>query len=232
MQSRRGSFSTRRSRNNRRNAIRTLHRSDTIGLLLLGECEVGKTCLLRRWIDDTYNEKYTSTVEDFHVKSFSYMGQSANIGIIDMTGSRDFPAMIDLYLNRVDSVMLFYDVGNESSIKELTYLYEKVKTIRDEKNDIFVSVVGTKCDKYDDNFNDEKQSPTIDRILDDLGTKCSHIVTSAKNNINVHEAFEGALNPIVPTMAPTGDNLKRLEKLMNRGEGEYVKCKINKCIVM
>ena len=224
MERRRASL-TWRSRSSRRNAIRSMRRNDTIGLLLLGTSKVGKTALLQRWINGVYQEKYKPTVEDFFTKSVTYMGQTANVGIIDITGSRDFPAMIDLYLSRADSVMLFYERGDELSLRELSYLHEKVKEVRLEKTDMYVTIVGTKTDKYNDELNDDKMSENlIGTMLSELGEKCVHVMTSAKSGLNVNEAFDGALNELVPTMKPTGDNLKRLQ-LLNNTHGR-------RCIVM
>ena len=221
MQRRRPS-STRRSRSSRRNAIRSLRRNDTIGVLLLGAARVGKTALLQRWMNGIYQDKYKPTVEDFHTKSVTYMDETATVGIIDMAGSRDFPAMIDLYLSRADSVMLFYDLGDATTLRELSYLYEKVKLVREERMDMYVTLVATKTDKYEDmDTQDVTSLSKIESMMKELGDKCLHVKTSAKSDLNVSEAFDGVLKRLVPTMKPTGDNLKRLELISKQRVGNH-----------
>ena len=130
------------TRESRRNALRTLRRGDTVGMLLLGKAEVGKTALVNRWLTGTYTEDYIPTVEDFHEKSLSYKDQSITIGLIDMSGSNDFPAMVDLYLNRVDSVMLVYEVGDQTSVDQVKHLYQRTLKVQEQRPDLFVSVIG------------------------------------------------------------------------------------------
>ena len=211
-----GSRALGRKNISRRNALRTLRKRDTIGLLLLGKSEVGKTSLVKRWLNDTFAEIYEPSVEDFHVKAYRYMGQCVNVGLIDMTGSWDFPAMMDLYLNRVDSIMFIYDVGNESSVAELSNLYGRMLKIRGENNDVFVTIVGTKIDKYQDLCNGYENNAVDDFIKN--ADNCRHILTSARLNLNVTEAFENALNDLVANMVPNEDAIRRLGKLMKENE--------------
>jgi len=120
MQQEQGGRARMRNKKSRRNALRTLRRRDTVGLLLLGKCEAGKSALLHRWMKGHFSEQYKPTVEDFHVKPYKHMGQCVNVGVIDMTGSWDFPAMMDLYLSRIDSVVFVYDIGSTDAVTDLT----------------------------------------------------------------------------------------------------------------
>lgn len=209
------SFHESRSSDNRRNAMSTSRKVDTIAVLLLGKCEAGKTALANRWINGVFIETYEPTIEDFHEKSVNFNHQSINIALIDMTGTSDFPAMIDLYLNRVDSVLLVYDVGDESSMKELTHLYERVRKVREQRQDLLISIVGTKIDKKED-MCAEYQNETVAQILKDIGPNAKHVLTSARQNWNVNEVFESVLNNMVTAIIPNEDTIKRLRKLMKK----------------
>lgn len=207
-----------RNRNvSRRNALRTLRRRDTVGLLLLGKCESGKTSLVKRWVNGTFNGEYEATIEDFYTKTYRHMGQCVNVGIIDLSGSWDFPAMMDLYLSRVDSVMLVYDTGNLSSISNLTHLYNRLLKVRGENNEVLVSIVGTKVDVTDDRLIEEN-SVALNEFLKTMNNSWKQITTSAKLNLNINEAFENALNEVVAYMMPNEDTIKRLDKLMKKSE--------------
>ena len=48
--------------NRRRSALKSLKRKDTIGVILLGDEKVGKTALVHRYLNDTFEEKYTRTL--------------------------------------------------------------------------------------------------------------------------------------------------------------------------
>ena len=145
------------------------------------------------------------------------MGQCVNVGIIDLSGSWDFPAMIDLYLSRVDSVMLVYDTGNLSSISNLSHLYNRLLKVRGENNEVLVSIVGTKVDSTDDRLIEEN-NVALNEFLKTMNNSWKQITTSAKLNLNINEAFENALNEVVAYMIPNEDTIKRLDKLMKKSE--------------
>ncbi|XP_066924263.1 ras-like protein rasD [Clytia hemisphaerica] len=204
-----------RSRNkSRRNALRTLRRRDTVGLLILGKCESGKSSLVHRWLRGHFVDQYRPTVEDFHVKSYKHMGQCVNVGVIDMTGSWDFPAMIDLYLTRIDSVMFAYEIGSEDAVKNLRLLHERLVKVRGERNEVSLTVVGTKVDRQQDHYDDYRNDE-LNQFLRSINVPDErHVLTSSKLNLNVNEAFESALNEVIENMIPNEDAIKRLGKLM------------------
>ena len=43
---------------------------ERIRLVLLGGAGVGKSCILKRFLQKTYTDKYRATVEDLHNKEF------------------------------------------------------------------------------------------------------------------------------------------------------------------
>ena len=151
-----------------------------------------------------------------------------SIGIIDMTGSFDFPAMTELFLNRADVVLLVYDVGDETSLKTLMYRCEQVRKVRQYK-EVHVSVVGTKVDNPTD-VNDERyRNETVDKIVRDFGPSVKHVLTSARYNWNVNEAFEGALRHMSPSIIPNEQTIERLREMVEKNK--HTKCHY-RCSVM
>ena len=91
---------------------------------------------------------------------------TATVGVIDITSSRDFPA-IDLYLSRADSVMLFYDEDDDTSVRELLHLHDKVKAVREERTDMHVTIkrILHKNNLMFTHF-DQKNLPSLAVLLD------------------------------------------------------------------
>ena len=149
------------------------------------------------------------------------MGQCVNVGIIDMSGSWDFAAMIDLYLSRIDSVLFVYDIGAETSstIHDLKTLHERLIKVRGEHYEVLLTVVGTKMDRNQDldNYRNTEMSNFL-RTIDIPDER--HVLTSAKLDLNVTEAFENALNEVIENMIPNEDSIKRWGKLIKNNENK------------
>ena len=218
MQSKRQQMGRNRNKS-RRNALRTLRRRDTVGMLLFGSCKAGKSALVNRWIKGNFHDTYEPTIEDFHVKPYRHMGQCANVGIIDMTGSGDFAAMVDLYLAKIDSVLFVYDIGADTAqtVNDLKRLHELLIKIRGESYSVSLTVVGTKVDRNQDRDN-YRNTELADYLKEIDIPEERHILTSAKLDRNVDEAFESALNEVVENMMPSEDSIKRFRKLMKNKE--------------
>lgn len=183
----------------RRNALKSFRRQDCIGVLILGACKVGKTSLMRRWRHGEYTDVYSPTVEEFYVHSCKSQGKTVRLGLIDITGSGDFPGMLELYIERTDCIMLVYEIGNIESFKEIERLHQLVLDVRGD-DQISFSVVATKKDQCEDMLETQ-----IREDIDDFLCKLRYpkfITTSSKLDVNVSAAFENAISGTVSHMVP------------------------------
>ena len=62
-------------------------------LVVLGSPKVGKSSLVSRFLYNTYDEKHTPTIEDFHRKIYRIKGEAYRLDILDTSGLQPFPAM-------------------------------------------------------------------------------------------------------------------------------------------
>lgn len=67
-------------------------------LVLLGSARVGKTAVVSRFLNNTFDEGYTPTIEDFHRKVYKIRGEVYRLDILDTSGTDPFPAMKRLSL--------------------------------------------------------------------------------------------------------------------------------------
>ena len=210
MSSQKRAFTVRRRHgNSRRNALRSIRKREVVGVLILGAAKVGKSALVNRWCKGTYTDVYTPTVEEFRVNTCKCMGKNIRLGLVDLTGSGQFPGMLDLYIEKTDCIMLVYEVGNRDSIKEIIRLHEYVLKTRNDSSVNF-SVVGTKSD-----LSDDARKGLIDEEISDLLKKLGnprHITTSAKLDFNVPDAFENSVNDAIGIMLPTDIALNQKKK--------------------
>jgi Ras-related protein Rab-8A len=152
-------------------------------ILLLGDTSVGKTCFLLRFIEDTFTHNHISTIGvDYKIKLVSFNGQLIKLQVWDTAGQDRFRCITKNYFRGSDGIMLIYDITNQASFNNIRNWISQIKdSLGDEAS---ITLVGNKVDL---------ESNRIVSIED--GGKLaneynfSFFETSAKENINVEEAF-------------------------------------------
>ena len=82
-------------------------------ICLLGQAAVGKTALMRRYADDSFEDSMLSTIGvDFRFKSINLEGNFVKLQLWDTAGQERFRSVIESYYRDADAVVLVYDVNN------------------------------------------------------------------------------------------------------------------------
>ena len=80
---------------------------------LLGQAAVGKTALMRRYADDSFEDSMLSTIGvDFRFKSINLEGNFVKLQLWDTAGQERFRSVIESYYRDADAIILVYDVRN------------------------------------------------------------------------------------------------------------------------
>ena len=120
----------------------------TYNIVVMGYHRVGKTALIKRFIDGSFPNVYIPTVEDNYIKEFQHEDVSAILNIIDTGGNHaEFPAMRDLNILQADKIMLIYEYGNLLTFTEIANLYFDIKKLRMAKKEIPIVFVGNKIEQ-------------------------------------------------------------------------------------
>uniref|UniRef100_A0A3Q3K3I7 Uncharacterized protein n=1 Tax=Monopterus albus TaxID=43700 RepID=A0A3Q3K3I7_MONAL len=126
--------------------IQLKHRKKTIRLVFLGAARVGKSALIRRFLHDRFEHKYTRTVEELHVLEYDAAGSGKmRLEILDTSGSYSFPAMRELCIRHSDAFALVYAVDDPGSFEEVRRLRDEILELRGGKS-VPITVVGSKAD--------------------------------------------------------------------------------------
>lgn len=150
-------------------------------ITVLGIGGVGKTSIINRYVNDTFLDIYESSVEGIYHKDIKLEGEHIQLEISDTGSQEDFYYMLDKWINLADGVLLVYDIRNIDSINELEWYYNKINVFKK----IPILLVEN---KYDLPYN---INPAIITYLKELAENwnCNIIISSAKLNINISEAF-------------------------------------------
>lgn len=160
-----------------------------VRLVFLGAGGVGKTALIQRFLKDTFEPKHQRTVEELHRKEYEVGGVKVTITIMDTSGSYSFPAMRRLSIQNSDAFALVYAVNDPESLEAVKSLRDEILEIKEDKYTPIV-VIGNKIDRHD-----ERQVSNEDVVSTvELDWNHSFLESSAKDNINVWEAFRELLH--------------------------------------
>lgn len=165
----------------------------TLKILIIGESGVGKSSLLLRFTEDTFDPEQAATIGvDFKVKTISIDGNRAKLAIWDTAGQERFRTLTPSYYRGAQGVILVYDVSNRSSFDRLEAWLSELETFST-KHDIVKMLVGNKVDQPD---------KVVSR---DEGLKFARkhhmlfIESSAKTKEGVQCAFEELVEKILQT---------------------------------
>jgi len=160
-----------------------------IRIITLGDSGVGKTCIMQRFCRDTFTESTLTTVgAEYYGKTIKVNDKNVTLQVWDTSGQERYRAIAPSFIKKAEGVVMAYDVTDRQSFE---HVESWMKTLENhgEKN-VSVVLVGNKIDMPERTveFLEGK------RLADSHGIQ--FFETSAKNNINIEEAFVGLASEI------------------------------------
>jgi small GTP-binding protein len=148
-------------------------------VVLLGHFGVGKSSLLRRFVENSFSENYTVTI-GVHIMKKEVQLEKENITLViwDVEGTDDFTKYRPSYLMGASSFIYVFDASRPITYGDIKYNLEHLK---EKFPHVPVHIIGNKVDLVDSKV-----------ILDEL--KAQNIqhsyLSSAKTGENVELLFE------------------------------------------
>lgn len=202
--------------------------SHTFKILTLGESGVGKTCILRRFVEGQFNKNYLATIGiDFKTKNITIGETVIRLKIWDTAGQDRFRNITRQYYKEADGILLVFDLSDNHSYENINYWIDQI-TQNTEADQIGLVLVGNKADI------DSREITT--EMGNELAMKYSlnYYETSALNGSNITECIECLTKEIINKQKievfPT-DNTKKstAHVLLDDGKNKKSKEKKNCC---
>eukprot|EP01012_Entosiphon_sulcatum_P029553 TRINITY_DN3607_c0_g1_i2.p1 TRINITY_DN3607_c0_g1~~TRINITY_DN3607_c0_g1_i2.p1 ORF type:complete len:184 (+),score=24.35 TRINITY_DN3607_c0_g1_i2:34-552(+) len=117
-----------------------------VKMLLVGDSQVGKTCMMRRFVDDSFVAEYVSTIGvDFSIRLFSDPQNPdvppAKLQIWDTAGQERFRTITSAYYRGSHIVFLVYNATQRETYERIDgYWLDEIKRFAAE--DVTVAVIG------------------------------------------------------------------------------------------
>ena len=153
-------------------------------ILTIGESGVGKTCILRRFVENKFLKNHLATIGiDFKTKTINIKNKEIKLKIWDTAGEERFHNITQQYYKDADGIVLVYDVTDEAS-------YDKIRDWMDQiisntpKDTISLVLLGNKCD-FEERAVTEEQGKKLGEEF-----KISYFETSPLTGQGIKEAFD------------------------------------------
>ena len=153
-------------------------------IITLGEAGVGKTSIIRRFVDGEFKKDEISTLGiQFSFKNLELDGnRKIKLSLIDTSGQEKYRSLPPTYFKKVDVVLFVFAVDNPSSFENIQYWIDTFNENNNVKNVKKMYLIGNKND-----LGKEIEQKSIDDFADKYGL--TYMETSAKTKNQINELF-------------------------------------------
>ena len=152
-------------------------------IVIVGDSGVGKTNLVKRFVQNSFNLNTQSTVGvEFFSNNYYVNDKLIRIEMWDTAGQERYKSITSAYYKGAIGALIVYDVTNISSFKNVDRWFYEIKDFA--SKDIQVIMIGNKTDLIDKKEISTEMSQ--DKALE---LEIPVLETSALNASNVKEAF-------------------------------------------
>ncbi|XP_029206069.2 ras-related protein Rab-30-like [Acropora millepora] len=152
-------------------------------IILIGDANVGKTCLVKRFAKGFFTPSQGPTIGvDFTIRTVEVDGERVKLQVWDTAGQERFRSITQSYYHNADGVVIAYDITSPKSFESIEQWLEDVR--RFTSKEVVMYLVGNKCDLHQQRQIDLRNAEEIAKK-----EKCVAMETSAKEADNVDNLF-------------------------------------------
>ena len=119
-----------------------------IKMILLGNCGVGKTSIISRYIKDEFNaDEMTSTGANYATKRININSKEYILNLWDTAGQERYNSVTKMFIQNAQIVLLCYSITDKKSFKNLNYWLKMANDIIGENN-YALGIAGNKADLF------------------------------------------------------------------------------------
>ena len=185
----------------------------SVKAVLLGETAVGKTCIIARFINNTFENNIMSTTgASYAGKTMAFEefgGKCIKFEIWDTAGQEKYRALTKIFYKDAGVAILVYDITRKESFDELKdYWYNQIKECA--PKNIVIGIAANKCDLYD---NEQVSEDEARNFANEIGAVFK--LTSASTNQGIEDLFKGVGCKVLDPNYSSDDAEKKNKIVLN-----------------
>ena len=180
-------------------------------LLILGDVTVGKTCIVKSYLEKEFIEINLGTIGfDYRLKKLEMEdGKIITFQIWDIAGGERFRTITKNYYKFAHGIILIYDVTNKKSFNNLKHWIESIR--KEISKPIPIYLVGNKIDRESERIITKEQGEEFAKNNGLLFFECTPTKIETVNLIFeklIKNTYDNYLNPPkeIPKAKPKGKN--------------------------
>jgi small GTP-binding protein len=159
-------------------------------LIVLGDAAVGKTSLINRYIDQSFQEDYKPTLgvniltKDLFIEEFNF---STRLILWDLAAQDKYALSRALFFQGCSGALFVFDLTRPSTFSNITSVWHDdfLKFSNNTEGNNYL-LIGNKSDLEDSRMIPEEEGIELSKQLDSI----EYIETSAKYGANVEDTFK------------------------------------------
>mgnify|MGYP001100775730 FL=1 len=163
-----------------------------IKILSIGDPECGKSCIIKRYCEGRFVQRYISTIGvDYGVKKLNIQNRKIAVNFFDLSGARDYNEIRKEFYKDSQGVLLVFEVTDKSTFNNLVKWEREARSSGLSLSDVDVVVCGNKTDLG----GREVSSSEAGKWATTRGYK--YFDTSASNGSGISDALDQLFNSAI-----------------------------------
>ena len=190
---------------------------ENVKISLIGGSAVGKTCIIRRYSNDTFVENPPSTTGGSYSEKFVTIdNKDIQLSLWDTAGQEKFRAIGKHFYKDAYIIIMVYDISKKDTFEEIKEIWYPDVKQNGEKYGV-LAVVGNKSDLYEEEEVSENEAKEFAKEIGAF-----FMLVSAKTGNNVNQLFEALLRQYL------GKEFTKKVEEMKKNKGDTKQLKIDK----